>query len=222
MTNYRPAETEPFGTITHELGGSLQAKVFGLLTFAFAFAAAGGYVAWQLELRTFWPVFIAQMALVFVVGAVREKDGLNLLALYATTFVNGLLLGQIIQSYANAGLGGLVLQAAGITGVMTVGLSAYALTTKRDLSGLQPMLFIAVLGLVAAAIANIWVGGTLLSAIIGWAGALIFSLYLVYDVNRTRYVEDTMGNAVLLTLGIYLNIINLFLSILRILQASRR
>ncbi len=60
------------------------------------------------------------------------------------------------------------------------------------------------------------------SLVIGWAGALLFSILLVVDVNRTKYAADTMGNAVVITLGIYLDIINLFLSVLRILQGGRR
>ena len=75
-----------------------------------------------------------------------------------------------------------------------------------------------VLGLVVASIIGMFVGGGLFSALIGWAGAVIFSLLLVYDVQRARSAEDTMGNAVVITLGIYLDIINLFVSILRILS----
>jgi FtsH-binding integral membrane protein len=76
--------------------------------------------------------------------------------------------------------------------------------------------------LLAAIVVNIFVGGTLMSALIGWVGALLFSALLVFNVNRARYVPDTMGNAVVLTLGIYLNILNLFLFVLRILGGGAR
>ena len=111
---------------------------------------------------------------------------------------------------------------AGITAAMTVGLSAYALTTKRDLSGLQPYLFMALLGLIVASLVNIFVGGTVIYTILSWGGAMLFSVLLIFDVNRARYATDTMGNAVVLTLGIYLDIVNLFLFVLRILQGGGR
>ena len=131
-------------------------------------------------------------------------------------------LGPIIAAYAGAGLGMVVLQAAGVTAAITVGLSLYALGTKRDLSGLQTYVFLGLLGLIVASVANIWVGGSLLYALLSWGGALLFSVLLVFDVNRTRRTEDTMGNAVVITLGIYLDIVNLFLFVLRILSGNRR
>ena len=60
------------------------------------------------------------------------------------------------------------------------------------------------------------------TAPINASGALIFSALLVVDVNRAKYAPDTMGNAVVLTLGIYLDIVNLFLFILRILGGGVR
>lgn len=213
-------ERASFGTATGELTGGLLGKVFGLLAFCFAFAAVGGVVGSRLDTGWLLPLFIAQLALTFAVQALREKNGLNLILLYASTFVSGMIIGPIVMSYVNAGFGAAVFQAAAITGVMTVGLSAYALTTKRDFSGIRPILFIALLGLLAASIANIWVGGTVLYTIISWGGAMLFSVLLIADVNRTRYAADTMGNAVVITLSIYLDIVNLFLFILRIIQGG--
>ncbi len=204
------------------LATGLLGKIFGLLAFSLAFASVGGYAGAQMGSGWLLPLFIAEIALIFAVQAMREREGINLILLYAFATVSGMTLGPLIESYISAGLGPVVLQAAGITGVMTVGLSAYALTTKRDLSGLRPFVFVALLGLFAAMILNIWVGGSALYGVISWAGALLFSVLLVFDVNRAKYMPDTMGNAVVLTLGIYLDIVNLFLFILRILQGSRR
>ncbi len=226
MARFPTESTTPqrarFGTQTGELTGTLIGKVFGLLAFCLAFAAVGGAVGYRLDSRWIIPLFLVQLGLTFAVQAVREKDGINIAVLYACTFVSGMFLGPIIASYVNAGFGTAVLQAAAITGVMTVGLSAYALTTKRDFSGIRPFLFIALLGLLAASLVNIFVGGTVMYTIISWGGAMLFSVLLVADVNRTRYMADTMGNAVVITLGIYLDIINLFLFVLRIIQGGRR
>lgn len=220
-SEYRVSERARFGTTTGELSSGLLGKVFGLLAFCFAFAAAGGVVGAQLDSRWLLPLFVAQLGLTFAVQALREKDGINLVLLYGATFVSGMIIGPIVMSYVNAGFGTAVFQAAAITGIMTVGLSAYALTTKRDLTGIRPFLFIALLGLLAAMIANIWVGGTVLYTLLSWGGAMLFSVLLIVDVNRTRYAADTMGNAVIITLSIYLDIVNLFLFVLRILQGRR-
>ena len=63
-----------FGTNTGELTSGLLGKVFGLLTFCFAFAAAGGVFSTQLGTGWFLPLFIAQIALTFAVTAARDAD----------------------------------------------------------------------------------------------------------------------------------------------------
>ena len=204
------------------IASGLLGKVFGLLAFSLAFATVGGYVGAQMGRSWLLPLFVVEIALIFAVQAMREREGINIVLLYAFATVSGMTLGPVIESYVSAGLGSVVLQAAGITGVMTVGLSAYALTTKRDLSGLRPFLLAALLGLFAALILNIFVGGGVMYGILSWAGALLFSVLLVFDVNRAKYAPDTMGNAVVLTLGIYLDIVNLFMFIMRILGGGRR
>lgn len=211
-----------FGTATGELSTGLLGKVFGLLTFCFAFAGVGGAVGYRyVEPSAFLPLFLVYIGLIFAVQAVRDRDPLNLVVLYAATFTTGLIFGPIIKAYVGDGAGQVVLQAAAITGGMTVGLSAYALTTKRDLSGLRPYLFLALLGFFVAMIVNIFVGGSVMYGVLSWAGAFLFSVMLVFDVNRTRYVEDTMGNAVVITLSVFLDIVNLFMFVLRILSGRR-
>jgi modulator of FtsH protease len=199
------------------LSSGLLGKVFGLLGFSLAFAVAGGAVGVRYLDGWLLPLFLLQIGLIVAVNVARNKEGWNLLLLYGFTFVSGLTLGQVVDAYIGAGLGAIVLQAVAITGVMTGGLAAYAVTTKRDFSGLAPYLFIGLLGFIVAGLIGIFFGGSLFSFILGWAGAILFSLLLVYDVQRAKYAEDTMGNAVVITLGIYLDIINLFLSVLRIL-----
>lgn len=199
------------------LASGLLGKIFGLLAFSLAFATVGGYVGAQLGSSWLLPLFIVEIALIFAVQGLREREGINMVLLYAFAFVSGATIGPIIAAYISAGAGGVVLQAVAVTGVMTVGLSAYALTTKRNLTGLRTYLSMAVLGLLAAMIVNIFVGGSAMSGVISWVGALIFSALLIVDVNRAKYAPDTMGNAVVLTLSIYLDIINLFMFLLRIL-----
>ena len=97
------------------------------------------------------------------------------------------------------------------------GLSIYGLTTRRDFSGMGAKLFVAVLALVAASIVGLFFASSLLQLGIGLAGSVIFSLYILYEVQQARRAEDTLGNAIVIAIGLYLSIFNLFLSLLRVL-----
>lgn len=211
----RPIQTPATGALGRLDSGFL-GKVFGLLAFSLAFATVGGFVGSKLSPGWILPLFIVEIALIFVVQRVRDKEGINFVALYAFAFVSGLTFGPIVAEYVNAGLGTAVLEAGIVTGAMTAGISAYALTTKRNLQALYPYLFIALIGLIVAMVVNIFIGGSTLWAFVSWGGALLFSLLLLVDVNRTKYLENTMGNAVVVTLGIYLDIVNLFLFLMSI------
>lgn len=214
------ARPEPFSPAQVQARGGLLGKVMGLLAFTFVFAIVGGIVGAGLPPVLILPLFLVEIGLIFGVQWARNRQGLNLILLYAFAFVSGMTFGLPIAYYVGAGLGSIVLQAAAITGVMTVGLSLYALTTKRDFSGIGVYLFIGLLGLIVASIVGIFFGGTLLQAVLGFGGAILFSFYLIYDVQKTRTWENTMGNAVVIALGVYLDIVNLFFSILRLLGAT--
>jgi FtsH-binding integral membrane protein len=202
------------------LSAGLLGKIMGLLAFSLVFATVGGVVGAQLDRGWLLPLIIVEFGLIFAIQALREREGVNFVLLYAFAFVSGATIGPIVASYAEAGAGTAILQAAATTGVMTAGLSAYALTTKRDLRAIRPLLMIALAGLLVAMLVSLFTGGAYFRGAISWGGALIFSGLLLIDVNRARSMPDTMGNAVVLTLGIYLDIVNLFLFLLRIFGGS--
>lgn len=204
------------------ISSGLVGKVFALLAFSLAFAVVGGWVGYGLDPVWILPIFLVQIGLIFAVNAFREREPWNLVLLYAFAFMSGLTIGPIVAEYVSEGLGDIVIQAAVVTGVMVAVLSIFALTTKWNLLSLAPFVLIALIGLIVASIVNIWVGGSTLYAIVSWAGAIIFSILLVIDVQRAKFLPDTMGNAVVIALGVYLDVVNLFLFVLRILGLSRR
>jgi len=203
--------------VTTASRGGLLGKVFGLLAFSMAFTAVGAFVGLQLGPALAMPATIGMMILSFALSFARQVRVLNLVLMYSLTFLAGIALGGIVMVYVAAGAGAIVLQAAAITAIVTAGMSIYGLTTKRDFSGLMPKLFIAMLVLVAASFVGIFFHATLFQLLIGLAGAVIFSLYILFEVQQTRYAEDTLPNAIIIAVGIYLSIFNLFLSLLRIL-----
>jgi modulator of FtsH protease len=208
-----------FGESLHELESGLLAKVYGLLAFSLVFSLTGGYVGSRIDPAWVLLAFPLAIGLIFAVHACREKEPWNLVLLYGFTFTTGLVVGPLVAAYVEAGYGAIVIQAAVATTLITVGLSAFALTIKSDLAGWSSYLFVALLALVGVSLVNLFIGDSLLYLATSGVGALIFSLYLIHDVNRIRYTPDTMGNAVVICLDIYLDIVNLFLDLIHILIA---
>jgi modulator of FtsH protease len=180
--------------------------------------------AFQLNLTGFgggtWLLFlILEIGLMIGAYALRERPGINFVMLYGFTFVTGLAISPIINILTSAGYADIILQALGVTAGLTVALSAYAMTTKRDFSGLAPYLFVAVIGLIIVGVLNMFLHSAFLHTVYMYAGVLIFSFYLIFDVQRARKFQNTVGNAIAITIGIYLDILNLFLFILQILMS---
>lgn len=212
-----PYELPYYGATTASRSGLL-AKVAGLLAFSMAFTTLGAIVGTQFQALAF-PAIIGVLVLSLILTFARNVPVLNLVLLYTLTTLMGIGLGGIIEAYLQAGAGGIVVEAGATTAVLTVGLAAYALTTKRDFSSLGGKLFIAVLALIAVSIVSIFIHATLLEIVIGLAGSIIFSLYLVFQIQQARLIDDSLPNAIIVAVGIYLSIINIFLSLLRLFTA---
>src|SRR5579885_3555762 len=137
------------------------------------------------------------------------------------TFLEGLALSPIISLYLGAGYGYILSEAFLITAVTSLGLSVYAWTTKRDFSRLADYLFFGLLLLIVAGIVGIFFGGIfsipLVGLFISIFGVAIFSGYVLYYVQRARYMADTLPNAIGITVSLFITVMNLFLYILELL-----
>lgn len=218
-----------YGQVSMAERSSLVQKVMTFTFFSIIAAVAGVWFgATTLNLQynfsggTFLLFFILEIGLMIGAMAAREVQGINFVLLYAFTFVTGLVISPTIGLLFNAGYSGIVYQALFITAGLTLALASYAYTTKRDFSGFAPYLFIAVIALVIVGILNIFLHSALLYTLYLYAGVVIFSFYLIFDVQRVRKQRDTVGNAIALTISIYLDILNLFLFILQILMQGER
>lgn len=199
--------------------GSLISKVMGLLAFSFVFAFAGGIVglAIGLSFNTYLIVAIGGLIVLFALNFAINTPGLNLFLLYLFTFLEGLSLSPIISAYAGAGYTSILSEAFLITAVTSLGLGVYGWTTKRDFSSLGGKLFLGMLLLLVASIVNIFFQSSLLVLLICIAGVGIFSAYLIYHVQRAKYMADTLPNAIGLTVSLFISVLNLFIFILEIL-----
>jgi FtsH-binding integral membrane protein len=172
-------------------------------------------------------LIIAQLALVFTISAaVNKLSATTATALFLVySALNGLTLSVIFIAYTTASLGSTFLVTAGTFGAMSV----YGMVTKRDLTRLGSFLFMALIGFVIASLVNIFMQSSALYWLLTYAGVLIFVGLTAYDTQRLKMVAaETAHNpamaaryAVNGALMLYLDFINLFLLLLRILGDRR-
>jgi modulator of FtsH protease len=202
--------------------GQALGKVLGLLGLAAVFTAVGALLSPGLGRGGFFLGLIGSFGCLIALNFVRERAPLNLILLFAFATFEGVLLGGILEVYLAQGLGLLVLNAASATGLVTLIAGGYGYTTKRDLSGLGSVLFIGLLVLIGASLIGLFLHLPLLQIAIAAGGALLFTGFLVFDLNRVaRAGQVSQGNAILLAVSVYLDIVNLFLFLLQLLGIVR-
>jgi FtsH-binding integral membrane protein len=229
---YTPYQQPPYegygalpGSATYQ---SLLSKVLTLLSFSLVAAGFGLFAGLQLLdagvgaflLPAIILEFIVLIAVMITSRKLPHAATLNMSLLYLFTFISGMTISTIIAAFTAAGKVNAIYEALALTGVLTVGLGTFAWTTKRNLSFLGPILFIGLLVVVVASIFSIFFSTGPLSFIIALVSVGLFSGFIVYDIQRIKFTENTMSAAILLTISIYLDILNLFLSLLRLFGSS--
>ncbi len=174
-----------------------------------------GLMNFQAVVQYKWVFFIAEIAALFGLVFSKSKPGLNLFMLFAFTSLSGVtlvpLLGMVI---AKAGLGA-VWQALGMTTIVFGLMSVYALKTKNDLANMGKMLFIALIVVLVCSLINLFLGSPMFQVVIAGASAILFSLYIAYDTqNIVKGMYDSPIDA---AVSLYLDFLNVFISILQII-----
>lgn len=195
------------------LGISMLPTVLGALAgiqMRFTFLAGSPLMSFLLFLGIAWG---------FMWGIERTKDsGWGVALLLGFTFFMGLMLSRILQVALGLANGGsLIAMAAGGTGAIFFTLSTIAATSKRDFSGMGKFLFAGMIVVLLAALANIFFQIPALSLAIAAAVVLIFSAYILYDISRI--VQGGETNYIVATLAVYLDLYNVFVSLLQLLMA---
>ena len=198
-------------------------QVMGLLSFMFLAMAAGALLVPPTYAI---PAVILEFVLLFTIPAMNRRDvardhepAAGLTGALALLFAacSGAVLGPIVQSLETTSAGLAVLgQAALVTFVVFAAFGVYGLVTKRNLSSIAKVLFIGLLVLVGIMILSIFFSSLLspFGLLIGIGGAVLFSLMTALDFQRAKY--STADDAVLVTLSIFLDFVNLFTFILDI------
>ena len=155
----------------------------------------------------------------FMWGIERTKNsGMGVVLLLGFTFFMGLMLSRILQMALGFSNGAsLIATAAGGTGAIFFTLAGIATVTKKDFSYLGKFLFVGLVVVLLAMVANIFFQIPALSLTISAVAVLIFSGYILYDISRI--VTGGEVNYISATLAVYLDIYNLFVHLLHLLMA---
>lgn len=159
------------------------------------------------------------MAWGFMYGIEKYKNSsIGVALLLGFTFFMGLMLSRIIQvalGFSNGGA--MIAMAAGGTGAVFFTMATIATVSKRDFSNMGKFLFIGMVVILLAALANIFFQIPALSLAISAAAVMVFSAYILYDISRI--VQGGETNYVSATLSVYLSIYNVFVSLLQLIMA---
>lgn len=154
-------------------------------------------------------------------GSVRRKAPMNFIFLGLFTVAQSFLLALSSSRYNQNE----VLMAVGITAGVCLGLTLFAFQTKWDFTVMGGVLFVAVLILMVFGIVAIFFPGRTMSLVYASLGALIFSVYLIYDTQlmmggKHKY-SISPEEYIFAALNLYLDIVNIFMYILTIIGAAR-
>ena len=162
--------------------------------------------------------------IIFLVGAFglmflierNKNNSLGVALLLGFTFFMGIMLSRLLGHIMGLGNGSqLIMLAFGGTAVVFGAMASIATTTKRDFSHLQKFLFIGVIVLIVASLANIFLHLPALMLTISVMAIVIFSAFLLVDLQRVINGGET--NYVSATLAIYLDLYNVFVNLLMLL-----
>jgi FtsH-binding integral membrane protein len=202
-------------------------KVYALFFAATLFAVAGvgaGLMFPPLMIAIAmhpWITFFVLIGGVYGAQAVRLVPVVNLLALFGFTTLTGLIISPAIAIYTRLNPAS-ILQAGVLTVGIFGGLTAYVFISKKDFSFMRGMVMTGLIVVFLAAALNLFIVGSSAFAFgISCAALLLFSGFVLYDTSNIirRYpVNEYVAGA----LSLYLDAFNIFLALLRILNAGRR
>ena len=175
----------------------------------------------------FWGLIIAEFGLVIAIsGAINKLSTATATLLFVLySIINGATLSVIFMVYTLTSIASVFFITAGLFGVMAF----IGYTTKTDLTSIGKVLFMALIGIVLATIVNLFIGSSMLNMIVSYIGVVVFTGLTAYDSQKIKnmlYEADDMDEgmqkiALLGSLTLYLDFINLFLMLLRIFGNNR-
>jgi FtsH-binding integral membrane protein len=173
----------------------------------------------------FFGLIIAQLALVVYLSArvAKLSPGTAGTLFLAYSALTGVTFSVILLAYTGASVANAFFITAGMFGALAV----YGSVTKRDLTGMGRFMFMGLIGLVIASVVGIFWQNDAMQFVMGVVGVLVFSGLIAYDTQRLRAMalevsgEQAGSYAIVGALSLYLDFINLFISLLRLFGDRR-
>ena len=175
----------------------------------------------------FWGLFIGELVLVFVLSSrIMSLSFVTASLMFVIySIMNGVFFSFILLAYTEQSIATTFLITAGTFGAM----SLFGFVTKRDLSAMGRILFMLLIGLLIATVVNIFMKAEGLALILNYAGVVIFVGLTAYDTQSIKQMLQQHGDkegaekiALLGSLSLYLDFINLFIYLLRFFGESRK
>ena len=204
--------------------------VYGWMSLGlFVTGACGAYMASNPQMIVnlihntvlFYGIMIAELGLVLVLSAWISKMDIST-AKFAFLFyaaLTGVSMSVVYLVYTSQSIASTFFLTAGLFGIM----SAYGYATKTDLTTMGNLCFMGLIGLILASVVNIWLHSPAIMWATTYIGILIFTGLTAYDSQKIKAMYDVSSDgtdvetksAILGALALYLDFINLFLSLLR-------
>ncbi len=190
-----------------------------------AVAVASNAALAQAVMGLYLPLIIGQLVLVMALSFLAPKVSGPVAALMflGYAFMTGLTFSVLFLVYSLGSIGSTFFITAGAFGALSI----YGTVTKKNLSSWATFLFMGLIGVVLAGVVNIFIGSSALSFVIACAGVLVFAGLTAYDTQKLREHHANMQHksrssaAITGALILYLDFINLFLMLLRLLGNRR-
>lgn len=202
----------------------MSAGLFLTAVVAKLFVQTSLYIPFITNRILFFAVIIGEFALVVRLSrkimSMSVGEAAGSFALYSV--LNGLTLSTIFIAYSGSTISTAFFVTAGTFGAM----SLWAVTTRKDLSGMGHFLMMGVVGILIASVVNMFLGSSSLYFLISYGGVAVFTLLTAYDTQQIKNMSRQMSSnsdeatftriSIMGALKLYLDFINMFLFILRI------
>jgi len=207
------AERRIFGSVDSVGSAGVFGQVMGLVAVTVGFFTLGAYLGRDFSAGASLICFILGFVSIIGLNFARRSEGLAITMLFAAGLFLGLGLGGGLRRYAEFEPS-VIWQAAGATALFIAGLGSTGYAIRRDLSVYYRFLFFALIALIIFGFVSLLVSMPHADVIYAVLGLIIFGGYTVLDFNRLRRADN--GEVVQIAAGIFLDVINVFLSFLQL------
>ena len=181
--------------------------------------SAGGYIGMGMAASIqaiIWPLFFLEIGLLIGLHFVKNKPGINLIVMFAFTFISGLVLGPLLARVMGMSGGSTIIaNAFAMTAIIFASLSYFAINTKKDFTSFGKPLLIALIVIIVGSLVNAFILNSPALFIFIEAGVVfLFSIYIIYDTQnivRGNYQTPIEG-----AIALYLDFLNIFTALLQI------